>query len=302
MCVNYEIPLRGRSARFVVYFHNMNNPNTSAGAAGAQLLQRSFLVLRALSSRHGGWRLGELAQYCGLHHSTLHRILAALSREEIVARDPHTHHYILGRLAYELGVAAQPRYDWRAMGAQALDRLARHTGDTAFLNLRSRHETVCIDRREGHYPIKALTVEVGARRPLCVSAGGAAILACLPDDQAQALLDASRPYLSRFSSGRMDAIVRLLETSRRLGYGYNRDMIVPRVSAVGVAVMNPAGTPVAALSIAAVSSRLSGARLREVVDALRGEARELELRLRDGALGTAPAAEPPGAGGEQALK
>ncbi|MBV6307126.1 IclR family transcriptional regulator [Candidimonas humi] len=280
----------------------MNNQKIPPDAAGAQLLQRSFLVLRALSSRQGGWRLGELAQYCGLHHSTLHRILAALGREEIVARDPHTRHYILGRLAYELGVAAQPRYDWRAMGAQSLDRLARHTGDTIFLNLRSRHETVCIDRREGHYPIKALTVEVGARRPLCVSAGGAAILARLPAEQAQALMQASQPYLARFSAERMDAILRLLETSRRLGYGYNRDMIVPRVSAVGVAVMDPEGTPVAALSIAAISSRLSGARLREVVDAMRSEARELELRLCDGNPGTAAAAGVPGADSAQALK
>jgi DNA-binding IclR family transcriptional regulator len=115
-------------------------------------------------------------------------------------------------------------------------------------------------------------------------------------------MDASRPYLSRFSAGRMDAIVRLLETSRRLGYGYNRDMIVPRVSAVGVAVMDPAGAPVAALSIAAISSRLSGARLREVVDALRGEARELELRLANSAPGAAPAAEPPDPASQQALK
>lgn len=248
--------------------------------AGTQVLQRTFSILRALSSRQGGWRLGELASYCKLHHSTLHRILSALSHEGMVARTPHTHLYVLGRLAFELGVAAQPRHDWRALSAQTLDRLAMHTGDTAFLNIRSGHDTVCIDRREGNYPIKALTVEVGARRPMCVSAGGAAILACLPEEEVQANLIASQTYMKRFPADRIAAVARLLETSRNLGYGYNRDLIVTGVSAIGVAVMNQLDQPIAALSIAAISSRISGTRLQEIVAMLRSEADSLSQVLQ----------------------
>lgn len=248
--------------------------------AGTQAVRRTFTVLRALSNRQGGWRLGELANYCKLHHSTLHRILSALSREGMVARTPHTQLYVLGRLAFELGVAAQPRHDWRAISAPTLDRLAMHTGDTVFLNIRSGHDTVCIDRREGNYPIKALTVEVGARRPLCVSAGGAAILACLPEEEAQSILAASQTYMDRFPADRLAAVARLLETSRNLGYGYNCDLIVTGVSAIGVAVMDQLNQPIAALSIAAISSRLSGTRMLEIVAMLRAEADNLSQGLQ----------------------
>ncbi|MCK9510303.1 MAG: IclR family transcriptional regulator [Pigmentiphaga sp.] len=248
---------------------------------GAQLLHRTFRVLRALSARHRtGWRLSELAAYCDLHHSTTHRILAGLIQEEMVVRDPVTRRYGLGRLAFELGVAATTRYDWKSLGAAALDRLAQRTGDTAFFNLRSGHESVCIDRREGGYPLKALAVEVGARRPLCVSAGGAAILGRLSDDEVGTMLAASMPYLERFAAPRMEAVRRMLGESRRLGYGYNREMIIPGVCALGVAVTGRDGAPVAALSVAMVTSRLKGKRRAEVHQLLAHEADELTRLLQ----------------------
>ncbi len=197
-----------------------------------------------------------------------------------MTRDPRTQLYVLGRLAFELGVAAQPRHDWRALSAHTLDALAIQTGDTAFLNIRSGPDTVCIDRREGSYPIKALTVEIGARRPLCVSAGGAAILTRLPETEIQAILAASQTYMGRFPAARLAAVARVLDTSRRLGYGYNSDLIVNGVSAIGVAVMDQLNQPIAALSIAAISSRISGLRLQKIVTLLRTEAESLSQRLQ----------------------
>ena len=250
-------------------------------ASGTQVLQRAFKLLRALSARdRTGWRLSELAEYCGLHHATVHRLLASLIQEGMVTHDPAARRYRLGRLAFEFGIAVSARRDWRLLSAPALDRLARQVGDTAFFDLCSGHESVCIDRREGSYPLKALTVEVGARRPLCVSAGGAAILGRLAPEEACAMLEASLPYLARFPESRIAAVERMLEESRRLGYGYNREMIIPGVRAVGVAVVGADDRPVGALSVAAVASRLEGHRRRDVLDLLRGEAAGIERQLR----------------------
>lgn len=254
----------------------------SAGTHGVQLVQRAFVVMRALSARsRSGWRLSELAAYCGLHHSTTHRILAGLIEEEMVERDSMTRRYRLGRLAFEFGVAAAAHRDWKAIGAGALDRIAAYTGDTVFFNLRSRHESVCIDRREGSYPLKALTVEVGARRPLCVSAGGAAMLGKLPASQLQTLLEASRPYMERFAAPRAAAVERMVRVSRRLGYGYNREMIIPGVRAIGVAIEDTHGLPVAALSVAAIASRLMGARRTQVYRLLQHEAAAIQNQLAE---------------------
>ncbi|GAA4341281.1 IclR family transcriptional regulator [Pigmentiphaga soli] len=273
-------------------------PATVAPAAerngGTQVLERAFALLRTLSSRpRSGWKLTELSESCGLHHATTHRLLAALMREGMVTRDAVTRRYALGRLAFEFGIAACPQYDWRAACAPALDDLARVTGDTVFLNVRSGHESVCIDRREGSYPLKALTVEIGARRPLCVSAGGAAILGRLPPEEMQAALAASEKYMQRFDAPRAAAVQRMLTESRRLGYGYNREMIIPGVRAVGVAIAGADGWPQAALSIAAIASRLDGSRRTEIVELLRRHAGQLGQAI---AAGTLPEGTPAFAG------
>ena len=247
---------------------------------GVQLLERAFKVLRAVSIRNRvGWRLSELATYCQLHHSTTYRILAGLIEQGMVERDAITHRYRLGRLAFEFGVTAAAYYDWRALGAPALDRVAARTGDTVFFNLRSGHESVCIDRRDGAFPLKALTVEVGGRRPLCVSAGGAAILGLVEPPELEVLLAASEPYMLRFAPQRSEAVHRMLTLSRRLGYGYNREMIIPGVRAIGVAIRGPDASPLAALSVASTTQRMMGPRRKEVLRLLQEEAALIEQRL-----------------------
>jgi len=241
---------------------------------GTQVIQRVFALIRAISTRpHSGWRLSELASYCELNHSTTHRLLNGLIREGMVMQDASTRRYRLGRMVFELGLAVREEFDWEALCTPILQRVAEITGDTAFFNLRSGHESICIARCEGGYPLKALTVEVGGRRPLCVSAGGAAMLAHMPQSEVDKVMHASAPYLKRFDADRLQAIERLLAGSRKLGYGYNSELIIPSVCAIGVAICNQAGEPIAAISVATIKSRLSGPRKQEVLDTLRRETR-----------------------------
>src|SRR5690606_18037867 len=241
---------------------------------GTQVVQRVFALIRAISTRpHSGWRLSELASYCELNHSTTHRLLNGLVREGMVMQDSSTRRYRLGRLVFELGLAVRDEFDWQTLCTPILKRVAEATGDTAFFNLRSGHESICIARCEGAYPLKALTVEVGGRRPLCVSAGGAAMLAHMAEEEVEKVMQASAPYLKRFGPDRIHAIERLLQESRELGYGYNSELIIPSVCAIGVAICNQAGEPIAAISVATIKSRLSGSRRQEVLNVLRRETR-----------------------------
>ena len=50
--------------------------------------------------------------------------------------------------------------------------------------------SICSARALGDYPIKALTLDVGIRRPLGVGAGGLAILCALPEAEADEIIDA----------------------------------------------------------------------------------------------------------------
>ncbi|MDA4183469.1 hypothetical protein NY815_07130, partial [Escherichia coli] len=73
---------------------------------------------------------------------------------------------------HELGLLARPRYRLSDLCDGALHRLADVTQDTLYLSERSGMEAVCTNRALGDFPIKAMPLDIGIRRPLGVGAGG----------------------------------------------------------------------------------------------------------------------------------
>src|SRR5262249_42027918 len=124
--------------------------------------------------------LGELAVMTGLHRATVHRILAALSREHLLEQDEY-HRYHAGIDLWVLGEAAARRFDVQEFGRPALERIAAETQDTAYLSVRNGSHAVCVGRSEGAFPIRTLSLNVGDRRPLGVGSGSLVLLAFLSE-------------------------------------------------------------------------------------------------------------------------
>ena len=249
----------------------------AAPADGTQSLRRAVQLLRTLSTHTAtGWRLSDLAKETGLGHTTVHRLLGGLVDERLAARVAGSRRYTLGALAFELGMAASPYYALDRLAAPGLAKLAASTRDIVFLNVRSGFESVCIARHEGRAALKAYTVDVGTRRPLCLSAGGVAILVRLPRSE-QATIEAQNLHaIAGRDEARQQAMRRMLRRSRRLGYGLNLADFVPRIAAIGVAICTARGEPVASLSLAAMEKDLDEPRRSAVLARLREETVVLE--------------------------
>ena len=159
---------------------------------GKQSIERAACVMRVIASRNAtGLRLVDISRHAKLERPTAHRILRCLIAEGMVRQDPETRHYFLGHLIFELGLAASSNFNLRDICHPSLVRLAEKTGDTVFLTIRSGYDTVCIDRKEGSFPIRTLTLDVGTRRPLGVGAGGLALLMSLPDQTVDEVISAN---------------------------------------------------------------------------------------------------------------
>lgn len=260
----------------------MDMTHSSAPPPGTQAVQRIARLLRVLGANNRvGLKVADLAYEAGLERPTAHRLLKALCHEGL-ARQDRDRRFFLGPLAYELGLAAAPDLDLRGLFAGALDAVAEATEDTVFLTVRNRFDSVCLDRREGAYPVKALTVEVGARRPLGTTAGGVALLATLPEQEARDIIAFHASRLPRYGRLNADVLTRLVERARTLGYALNYNDITPGISGIGVVVPEREGLPPLALGIAAISARLDEGRRAEVVAILR-EAGERAVRAIAGA-------------------
>jgi len=243
---------------------------------GTQSIERAAVVMRVIASRNrAGVRLVDVARHGRLERPTAHRILRCLIAEGLVMQDARTRRYFLGHLAFELGLAAASRFDLRDQCRPALARLAAATGDTVFLTLRSGFDTVCIDRAEGTYPIKALVLEVGTRRPLGVGAAGLALLMPLPDEAVREVLAANALRLEGFGHLTLPKMMQMLKRSRALGFALNDASLTPDAVSVGLALPSRYGEPSLAVSIGAIASRMGAARQREIAGMIRGELEDL---------------------------
>jgi DNA-binding IclR family transcriptional regulator len=245
---------------------------------GTQSIERVVGMLRVVASRgRDGMRLGDVVAASGLPLTTCFRMLQRLEVEGLVERHPVTRKYFLGPLLYELGLLARPRYQLAVRCEPALAALAETTKDTVYLSERGGLEAVCTARALGDYPIKALTLDVGIRRPLGVGAGGLAILCALPEAEADEIIEANAQRYGKLSTLDPARVRALTLEGRAQGFSFLDGPVVPGIAAVGVAF--PADNPIAALSVAAISTRLDATRRLEVAAALQDQARRLTRML-----------------------
>lgn len=239
---------------------------------GVQSVERSIRLLKLIATRRQiGWPLADLAEHSAMAKGTVHRLLACLVRERLVRQRARDRHYLPGPLMFELGLALPSFLQFVSACEPSLKRLARKTGLVSYLLLRSGADFVCA-ARQGSSELKALSIEIGTRRPLLSAAGGIAMLVALPRREAAELIEENARELSRFGPTRVSAVKSVLRHSQERGYGLHRGEIVPGVHALGIAVSGAPGSPFAALSVVGAAEKLPPERVDEYVWLLREEA------------------------------
>lgn len=248
---------------------------------GAQSVDRA-LALLALIGRHAGTgvALSALVAQTGLNKATVRRLVLALIRARLVEQSAETRFYHLGQEAYVLGMLAQDRHGLLSQTIDSLQRLARVTGDAAFLSVRRGRYAVCLHREDGAHPIRTYALMPGAHHPLGVGAGSLAMLAALPAEEAEALLVANHAELSDKYPKLPPATLRdQLDQTRASGVAINPGLIFEDSWGIGTAIRDAQGGLVGAISLAAIQSRMKEPRRSELAQTLLAEVRLIETRI-----------------------
>ena len=246
----------------------------ASSEAPVQSVDRAVRLLRAMAFHADGGMLSALARDTGLGKGTTHRLLNALIDAGLVFQDQETKRYRLGAGLALLGHAAH-RQDFAALAKPFLLRLAEETQDTIYASVREGGAAVCVAREIGAFPIRTLSLEVGHLRPLGVGSGSLALFAFLSDDEIARLIDKNAAWLARYPGHARKELLAKVADTRRRGYSLVEGRIVPGMNAMGVPILDAGGRPVAALSLAAISDRVSGPRITQLQRVLAREAAEL---------------------------
>jgi DNA-binding IclR family transcriptional regulator len=245
----------------------------------ARSLSRAVRILRILAGPNSnGLALTEISRRADIPHPTAHRLLRQLIVDGLVAIRKQRK-YILGPLAFELGLAAASWFDFRSRSQQLITKLTELTGDTVYLSVRSGFDAVCIDRRDGALPLKGLTISVGSRLPLGVGVSGLAIISALTSEEIEEILAENASRLDQFKNLTLGAMrVRIAETQAH-GFAVNGNLINLGVTAVGVALFDQQERPYGALCVAARNERMRASRQESIARLILEETGKISATL-----------------------
>ena len=244
---------------------------------GTQLLDRTVGVIKLLGEfGEQGARMSEIAESLKLKTSTAHRIVTALERHGLIERERATKRYRLGLALFALGATAADGTGLRKLCRPALLRLAGETGDTVFLMARSGLNVVCVDRQEGSYMLDSLTGHVGGQIPMGVGPASQAIMAFLPEDEADAIIEANSALYARYHGLTADRIRKNLPQIRAQHYALDHGELVAGISALAVPILPPKRDAVASIAINMTSARLAPERLAALLELLKTQVARIE--------------------------
>lgn len=210
------------------------------------------------------------ARHLKVPRSTAYRVLRSLETGGLLVYDRQRRTYHLSLAVARLGQAALSRIDLRSIARPYLERLARETGESAFLLVVQGRAAVVIDTVTPDTPLK-LTYPVGTPWPLHAGASNKVLLAHLPPGVIEDVLAGPLPRVTPRTPTDPDRLRVELHRIRQRGYAYSNGELTPGVVGVAVPILY-SGQLLGALAIAGPSSRLPRARVPAAVRQLKAAA------------------------------
>jgi DNA-binding IclR family transcriptional regulator len=150
-----------------------------------QATRKTFAVVEALEQR-GSAGVTELATHLGMNKSTVHNHLATLVEEGYAVRGDEQ--YRLSLRFLELGGYIRSQMPLYKIAEPEVKELAEETGELANLAVEEEGELCYLLRAKGDSAVD-LDTYAGMRTPMHSTALGKAILAHLPSDRVDGVLD-----------------------------------------------------------------------------------------------------------------
>lgn len=221
-------------------------------------------VIEALAD-NGEMGVTELANEVDLSKSAVHKHLATLERLEYVVGEEGRYRLGLGLLS--IGLVTRDRFRPYRVAKPAVDELASTTGEIATLTVPEHGYGVYAYRAPADREAPAW-LRAGSRVHLHATAGGKAILANLPDDRIEAVIDRhGLPAFTDRTQTDRESLRRELESIRDRGLAFDRAEYRPDWQCVAAPILAE-GSVIGAISVSGPTRRMSGKTLEEDVAGL----------------------------------
>ena len=252
------------------------------GGMRSGLLERTLSVVELLSAHGRGMQLFEIAGTLRIPRSAAHRVLTSLVEHGYVRQDRHQGIYQLTAKIASLAFTFLSSSGITDLTQPVLDSLARESGELARLAMIDGRELIWVAKAQGSQYGLRYDPDMGQVARLSCTASGFAWLACLPDDEAIALIDrqgiGSRKDYGPRAPETPQAVLKILRQTRKRGFSLAMQTYSPWVNAFAAPILHPTtGEVTGTITISGPHIRLLEPRMLELGPRLIEAAKELSL-------------------------
>lgn len=248
-------------------------------------VRRAFEVLESVAHAPGELTVRELAEKMGMASSTVHRLLQSLENLEVLSKDPTTRRYRLGPAVLRIALLGTDEFDLRSVALPYMHRLHELAEESVGLNVRVGDSRVYIEQITSKHYLRAAAV-IGEPYPLFSGAPGYVLLAFLPDEEIDEVLDRVEiiPPTPRAPASK-EAVWKELRKVRRDGYAMAVGANNPGLANIAVPVWNDRNEVVAAVSVSGPTVRMDAGMIERIkpqlLEAAAGISRQLGHRPQE---------------------
>jgi len=244
--------------------------------ASNRSVERAFRIVDELAE-NGGGRVSELADRLEMPVSTVHNYLQALVETGYVSVDDKE--YTTTTRFLEVGHRQRHRLEVFQAVSDELQDIAAETGEHVTLMVEENDQCVIVAVQEGPDAVN-LFAYPGARMPLHAAAPGKAILAHMPDDRVQEIID--RQGLIEMTNQTItdpDVLFDQLEEIREQGYAIDEGERIAGMVCISAPVLDKSDEIRGAICVCGPQSRIDETRRAEIADIVKRSANVTQVNL-----------------------
>ena len=257
----------------------MAKPEKANGASGpVGVISKVLRILEALQGSSSGLGLKAICDQTGINKSTAHRFLKHLERERYLLRT-EAGAYLIGPRLSQLSARGNQEATLQAVARPILWDLWKSTHETVNLGVLDQGTVLYLDVIESPHEFR-LSSRVGTRRSVHVTALGKALVAFLPKETRQTILDSiAFQAATPKTIGNLVQFRQELEKISRQGYAVDDEEAVQGARCVSAPILNSKGAPVAAVSVSGPVTRVTPALVSALAGAVTSAARAISVAM-----------------------
>ena len=246
-------------------------------SSSVQSVDRAITVMELLSSQ--GWSgVTEVANELDIHKSTAYRLLATLRDRGLVEQDSATEKYRLGFGIVLLASTVTADLDIVRYARPVCERLSEETEETVTVTALEDDEAVIIHQSISTSSMMAVDWS-GWHTPLHASAAGKVLLAYMPKEQRQHILQKPLEALTEYTVTDRAILQEQLREIQDTGYGRIIEELEVGMNAVGAPIRDANGAVIAAVAVSGPVFRLPEDSVPEIGELVKKAAAEISRSL-----------------------